>query len=45
VLSTRVVSYDELPGILPGDTTMVTDAERAAAMWERFRGIRRRYVL
>ena len=30
---------------LPADTTMVTEAERAAAMWERFRGIRRRYVL
>ena len=45
VLDTRVVSYDALPESLPADTTMVTEAERAAAMWERFRGIRRRYVL
>jgi hypothetical protein len=45
VLNTRVVSYEELRGNLPSDTTMVTEAERAAAMWERFRGIRRRYVL
>jgi putative heme iron utilization protein len=45
VLNTRVVSYQELAGNLPADTTKVTDAERAAAMWERFRGISRRYVL
>jgi hypothetical protein len=45
VLNTRVVPYDALPGILPADTTMVTEAERAAAMWERFRGVRRRYIL
>ena len=44
-LSTRVVPYNELPRALPADTTMVTAAERAAAMWERFRGIRRRYIL
>ena len=37
--------YAELAGALPADTTMVTPAERAAAMWDRFRGIRRRYVL
>jgi hypothetical protein len=24
---------------------MVTESERAAAMWDRFRGIRRRFVL
>jgi hypothetical protein len=24
---------------------MVTESERAAAMWDRFRAIRRRYVL
>jgi hypothetical protein len=45
VLDTRVVAYDALPDTLPADTTMVTEAERAAALWERFRGIRRRYVL
>jgi hypothetical protein len=32
-------------GALPADTAMATESERAAAMWERFRGIRRRYVL
>gem|GEM_PF-4392457 len=45
MLNTRVVPYDPLPDNLPTDTTMVTEAERATAMWERFRGIRRRYVL
>jgi hypothetical protein len=35
----------ELADALPADTTMVTEADRAAAMWERFRGIRRRYIL
>jgi len=45
VLSTRVVPFAELRGALPADTVMVGEAERAAAMWERFRGIRRRYVL
>ncbi len=45
VLTTRVVGFGEVRDALPPDTTMVTEAERAAAMWERFRGIRRRYVL
>jgi hypothetical protein len=45
VLNTRVVNCDELMRALPADTTMVSEAERSAAMWERFRGIRRRYVL
>jgi hypothetical protein len=45
VLDTRVVNYDELLGALPEDTAMVDATERAAAMWERFQGIRRRYVL
>ena len=45
VLRTHVVSVGELADALPADTTMVTEADRAAAMWERFRGIRRRYVL
>jgi hypothetical protein len=45
LLTTRVVPYQDLSGNLPADTTRFTEAERAAAMWERFRGIRRRYVL
>jgi hypothetical protein len=45
VLSTRVVNCDDLMRALPADTTMASEAERSAAMWERFRGIRRRYVL
>jgi hypothetical protein len=45
VLDTRVVAFDQLSSNLPADTTKVTEAERAAAMWDRFRGIRRRYVL
>jgi hypothetical protein len=45
VLNTRVVSYDELHSALPADTTTINEAERAAAMWDRFRGIRRRYIL
>jgi hypothetical protein len=45
VFHTRVVKCDELMRALPADTTMVSEAERTAAMWERFRGIRRRYVL
>lgn len=45
VLNTRVVKHDELPRALPPDTAMVSAAERSAAMWARFHGIRRRYVL
>ena len=45
MLTTRVVSHDNLLSALPADTTMVTESERAAAMWDRFRAIRRRYVL
>jgi hypothetical protein len=44
-LSTRTIAYDALPGELPAGTAMVTPAQRTAAMWERFHGIRRRYVL
>ena len=44
-LGTRVVKHDELLGALPEETAMLSADERAAAMWERFRGIRRRYVL
>ena len=44
-LDTRLVRYDEVLQALPADTAIVTAAERAAAMWERFRGVRRRYVL
>jgi hypothetical protein len=45
VLHTRVVKYDELMPALPADIAMVSPAERIAAMWERFHGIRRRFVL
>jgi len=44
VLNTRTVKHDELRSALPADTAMVSDAERTVAMWERFHGIRRRYV-
>jgi hypothetical protein len=44
VLNTRVVKYDELLSALPADTTMVSTAERSAAMWDRFHSIRQRYV-
>ena len=44
-MASRVVAYDELARELPPDTAMVSDAERSAAMWDRFHGIRRRYVL
>ncbi|MGD1256060.1 DUF1214 domain-containing protein [Mycobacterium seoulense] len=44
-LNTRVLKHDELLAALPPDTAMVSPAERTAAMWERFHGIRRRYVL
>lgn len=44
-LNTRVVKHDELLAVLPADTAMVSPAERTAAMWARFHGIRRRYVL
>jgi hypothetical protein len=45
VLETRVVKHDELLGALPEGTAMVSAQERASALWERFHGIRRRYVL
>jgi hypothetical protein len=44
-LGTRTVKFDDLGSALPADTAMVTAAERTAAMWERFHGIRRRYPL
>ncbi|ORW32194.1 hypothetical protein AWB91_12055 [Mycobacterium paraense] len=44
-LDTRTVKYDQLMSALPADTATVTEAERTAAMWERFHGIRRRYIL
>jgi hypothetical protein len=44
-LHTRLVKHDELLDALPKETAMVSAAERTAAMWERFHGIRRRYVL
>ena len=45
VLDTRVVKHDDLLGALPEETAMVSSPERTAAMWDRFHGIRRRYVL
>jgi hypothetical protein len=45
VLTTRTVKFDELRRALPAYTAIVTATERNAAMWERFHGIRRRYVL
>jgi hypothetical protein len=45
VLDTKVVKHDDVLRALPPDTAMVSTAERSAAMWERFNGIRRRYVL
>ena len=45
VLDTRVVKHDELLDALPEGTAVMTAPERAAAMWERFQAIRRRYVL
>ncbi|ORV91949.1 hypothetical protein AWC11_09690 [Mycobacterium interjectum] len=44
-LGTRTVKFDELMSALPADTATVTAAQRTAAMWERFHGIRRRYLL
>ncbi len=44
-LDTRTVKFDELMNALPEGTATVTAAERTAAMWDRFHGIRRRYVL
>jgi len=44
-LNTRTVKYGELMGALPAATAMMTEAERTAAMWDRFHGVRRRYVL
>jgi hypothetical protein len=45
VLNTRVVKHDHLLSTLPADTIVISAAQRSAAMWERFHGIRRRYVL
>ena len=45
VLDTRVVKHEEIMSALPPDTATVSASERSAAMRERFKGIRRRYVL
>lgn len=42
-LRTQLVKRVELPDALPADTATVSPAERTAQMWERFRGVRRRY--
>jgi hypothetical protein len=44
-LDTQVVKHDDIVRALPPDTAMVSAAQRSAAMWERFHGIRGRYVL
>lgn len=44
-LSTRVVERDHLASALPADTAKVTPEERTQQMWDRFNGIRRRYIL
>ena len=44
-LNTGVLKHDDVLAALPADTAMVSPAERTAAMWVRFHGIRRRYVL
>lgn len=45
VLQTKVIKHDDIAHALPPDTATVTAEQRGAAMWERFRGICRRYVL
>ena len=45
VLNTRVVPYDALPTTCRPTPRWSPKPKLAAAMWERFRGIRRRYVL
>lgn len=43
-LTTRLVKRADVSEALPPDTATVTVAERSALMWERFNGIRQRYV-
>lgn len=45
VLDTKVIKHDDIPHALPPDTATVTADECSSARWERFHGIRRRYVL
>ncbi|SOX56804.1 DUF1214 domain-containing protein [Mycobacterium ahvazicum] len=44
-LETKVVKHHDIARVLPPDTATVGAAQRSAAMWERFHGIRRRYFL
>ena len=44
-LNTNLVKYSDLAQALPPDSAMVTAAERTAAMWLRFNGVRQRYEL
>jgi hypothetical protein len=44
-LRTQVVKRAELADALPTDTATVSEEERVAQMWSRFRGIRQRYGL
>ncbi|BBY41731.1 hypothetical protein MCEL_00260 [Mycolicibacterium celeriflavum] len=42
-LTTRLVKRANLADALPPDTATVTQAQRTAQMWERFRSVRQRY--
>ena len=44
-LTTRVVPRAALAAELPPDSAMVTPQQRVQQLWERFKGIRRRYAL
>ncbi|KUI01730.1 DUF1214 domain-containing protein [Mycobacterium sp. IS-3022] len=44
-LTTRLIKLTGLPEALPADTATVTPAQRAAQMWDRFRGVRQRFSL
>jgi hypothetical protein len=45
VIRTRVIRRDQLASALPPDTAKVTPEERVHQMWERFNGIRQRFLL
>jgi len=45
VIRTHVVKRDQLASELPGDTASTTPEERVRQLWDRFNGIRQRYLL
>jgi hypothetical protein len=45
ILNTQLVARAQLDDVLPPDTKRVTSAERTAALWERFNGVRARFPL